>query len=230
MEKIAEKIRRLIAHADSTTHPEEASTFLAKAQALMEEHSISLLDLGRLDSDDPVAVEKNVYRGHTIDGWRQLLATQLAIYFGCRMIQTKDGGNRWHSIAGRLSARTTYLLMWPYVDRQVMQQAREAVSKREFRSINIARRQIGHALAARVYRMAKENESASVARRGLAGINALVPVDTIEAAIKEALGSIEEMGRGSVSYEEKARDRANSISLNLQTTGRSAPAKRITAQ
>jgi len=39
--KIADKIRKLIAKADSSTHPEESAAFMAKVHGLLESHGLS---------------------------------------------------------------------------------------------------------------------------------------------------------------------------------------------
>lgn len=225
---IAERIRKIIAKADSSSHREEAESFLVKARQLMEEHGLSLLDLGRLNSDDPVGVDKYFYRGHIIDSWRQLVAGQLAAFFGCELVSTTSGANRWHSVIGRESARMTHQLMWPFVDRQVMQMAREDVKSGIYPSVNVARRRIGQQLALRLDKLnnAKKAE-APIAGRDLSGVNALVPVDLIEAAAAEAFPDLyRDPRKTKVRYDGNAKQRAEQVSLHHQA-GSAAPALRL---
>ena len=214
MSVIADKIRKIIAKADSSEHPEEAMAFLDKAQRMMEEHGLSLLDLGRLNSDDPVGTDKEFYRGRVNDSWRQMVAPQLAEFFGCRMVITHKGDNKWHSVTGRESARITYQLMWPFVDRQVMAIARRDVAAGKYKTVNAARRQIGYALAIRIAEMNRAHKP--VQAEGLSQANTLVPVDLIRAAMAEAFPDLRSMGAKTVRFDHNATRSAAEVSLHRQ--------------
>lgn len=47
MSDITQKIAKIIAKADGTTHPEEAAAFMAKAHKLMEERVASRVSINR---------------------------------------------------------------------------------------------------------------------------------------------------------------------------------------
>ena len=115
VEKIAEKIQKLLAKANSSTHPEEAETFMAKAHALLEQHGLSLFDLGKLDSEDPIgrSQDKEMLRANSAASWRTMVAGQLAIYYGCKMVTTNYRGDNftYWTVFGRESARITFMLM-----------------------------------------------------------------------------------------------------------------------
>jgi len=221
---IAEKIRKIIAKADSTAHPEEASVFMEKALRMMEEHGLSLLELGRLDSDNPVGVDMYFYESTKTTEWRQTLAGQLAKYFGCRLIvrRNKDMFGKiesiYHSLAGRESARVTYQLMWPYVLRQVMKQAAEANRNGEYKHPPQAYKAVADALTIRLIRLNRDKAETAPPQNG---VNALVPVDLIQFAIDEAFaatgGTTRTAGK-KLRHDDNAMQRAASISLHRQAS------------
>lgn len=217
MSAYADKIRKLLAKANSTTHPEEAEAFMTKARALMEEHGISLLDLGRLNTDDPVGLDRSVYRANINDRWRFYLIGQLARYYGCKTVYTPEGGNRDYHIVGRESARITFQLMWPFIDRQVMAMAREDVKRGIYRTVSTARHKIGYALAVRISQLLQQ----STATEGQ-GVNALVPVDLIEAAMDHYFPGATEGKKRQVSFDVNAQRRAGEVSLHQQVSPNAA--------
>jgi hypothetical protein len=228
---IADKIAKIIAKADSSTHPEEAEAFMAKAHAMMEQHGLSLLDLGRLDSDDPVGKDLNAYHNNNVDHWRYQVGGALANYYGCRIIGEKTftdrgqaRGRYWH-VFGRESARITFTVMWPFVDRQVMAMAREAHKAGVYSSIPKARTAIGKALAIRLYDMVEVQEER---RENDTGLNALVPVDIIQAEIDATFSNVKK-GRA-LTYnpnDDYANSAAAKVQVNRQATG--AGVKRLGA-
>lgn len=211
MSKIAEKIAKLIAKADSTSHPEEAETFMAKAHQLLQEHGMSLLDVGRLGQDDPLGKTDNFYRSNDQDRWRLRAGPILARYYGCRIVWYSDRrGNHSWVVYGRESARITFQLMWPpYVDRQVMALARQAVKRGVYPTVSKARHQIGYALARRISDLYLKDQKPVEA----IGVNALVPVDLID----EMIGDVNVVKTKRVFYDSEAAELADKISLNRQT-------------
>jgi hypothetical protein len=229
---IAEKIRKIIAKAESTTSSEEAAIFMEKAHRLMEEHSISLLDLGRLDADDPVGIDLYFYESKKSTPWRETLAGTLAQYYGCRLVTESTYKNGkveeiWHSIAGRQSARITYQLMWPFVLKQVMKIANEDYKNGYYNNPPQAYRQTALALAVRINKLNKERQNeADQSSNKLAQVNALVPIDMIEDLIDLYFPNSRTTGAKNVSINSHALQRANEVSLNRQTSG-SASSLRI---
>jgi hypothetical protein len=224
---IAEKIKKLIAFADSTAHPEEAETFMAKAHELLLAHGISLLDLGRM-GDDPVGQSQGAGHNKVNDQWRGDVAHALSTYYGCKTLFDKSRGDnvRWF-IFGRESARITFDLMWPYIDRRVLELARREKGAGNYKSIPQARRNIGNALARRIWGLirAKEAAEAKAAEAGVkpvhagTGVNALVPVDIIDQFINDAF-TVKTNKAAKLNTDSNARAVANEVSLNLQTSAK----------
>jgi hypothetical protein len=187
-EAIALKIKRLLAHADSTTHPEEADTFLRKAHELMSAHGFDLFNLGTLDLEDPVGHDAHCYRSGSQDPWRTHLGGALARFYGCRITWTR-GANRYWTVYGRLSARVTFQLMYPFVDRQVLQLAREAQRAGHYPSVARARTAIATALYHRIWQMIWDRE-AKIDPSQKTFQNALVPVDMVDSEVQRVVGNI----------------------------------------
>jgi|GEM_PF-3853963 len=218
MSAIADKIRKIIAKADSSTHPEEAAVFMDKAQRMMEEHGLNLLDLGRLDSDDPVGVDRDFYRSFKTTPYWEMLAYQVAEYFGCKLVvTTKANGDKFHTIAGRESARITHTLMWPFVMRQIKAIAVADYKAGLFPHPKTAYRDLAIALAIRVQAL---NAAKRVKRNAepLSQVNALVPVDLIQQALMEVFPNMRQGSKAkTVTLNPHAAERAKGVSLNLQT-------------
>lgn len=217
MATIAEKIAKIIAKANSTTSETEAETFMAKAQAMMEEHGLNLLDLGRLDAEDPIGHDEKVYVSS--DGWKDKVAGQLALYYGCRLVRDPYTRTSWsYVVFGRESARITFTLMLPYVLKQVAKMALNEHAAGRYSSPARARTALANALAIRLHRLRQKNEDHLEASRGAKGLNALVPVDLIKAEMDERYG---EKGlrtsRANYKTDHNAMSKAERVSLNRQT-------------
>lgn len=220
--KIIERINRIIALANSTTHPEEAETFMAKVHEMLEQHGLSLLDVGRLDEEDPVGhlQDRNNLRANGQAKWRTLVANQLAIYYGCQLVKTTRSGDNFEywTVFGRQSALTTFSLMYPYIDRQILAVAREEVRKGHFANNKQAHAKVGQAMTMRLYRLNQEKQKTS--NHSDATRNALVPVDQIRLAAEAFFGQLREGKARSLQIDRRAAAAAEGISLALQTTGK----------
>jgi hypothetical protein len=215
MSEISAKIRAIIAKADSTSNAFESSTFMEKAQKMMEEHGLSLLDLGSLDSDDPVGVDVDFYQSFKTTPYWETLATHLAYFFGCKLVVShKSNGNKYHSIAGRESARVTYTLMWPFVMRQIKTMATADYKSGKFAHPKTAYRDLSIALALRLQTMTLAKQASGNDTRG---INALVPVDLIDLALQERFPNLTPSKTKKVSLDEHAIKRTEGVSLFTQT-------------
>jgi hypothetical protein len=227
-EAIAAKIKKLIAFADSTAHPEEAETFMAKAHELLLAHGISLLGLGRM-GDDPVGQSQSFGHNTASDQWRGEVAHALSTYYGCKtLFSAVDKYNKSWFVFGRESARITFELMWPYIDRRVMELARREHKAGNYTDVRMARRKIGNALARRIWVLINERraQEAAATEAGITpvhagtGVNALVPVDIITAAMDDAFAERKTSKAAQLKTDGNARNVANEVSLNLQTTAK----------
>jgi len=216
--KIADKIRKILAVADSTTNPDEADTFMAKAQSMLEAHGLSLLDLGRLDSEDPMGTDRDATKNFVAESWLKIVSACLARYYGAERVTSQYKNTINHAVIGRESARITYQLMQPFVARQVRQLARGAFKAGEFRSESRAKTAIGNALALRIDRLASEQEDRRKEDLPGKGLNALVPVDLIRLEMEAQFPNLSNSGKARmVSTTAASRAAAAKVSLNRQT-------------
>jgi hypothetical protein len=90
--RMLDRIRALLAKAESTTFPEEAETYTAKAQELMARHSIdaALLDASAPTHAEPVAVRIGVDAPY--EGPKSILLTVVAKANRCRAVWSKEYG------------------------------------------------------------------------------------------------------------------------------------------
>ena len=212
MSDIAQKIAKLIAKADSSTHPEEADAFMSKAHAMLEAHGLSLLDLGTLDSDDAVGKTDNAMLSS--DGGKDKIAFPLAAYYGCELVIAHAPGTRStkrYVLFGRESARVTFQLMAPFVFRQVARMALVEQKSGAYSTPAKARTALAGALAMRLYRLTAANE----ARPQGSGLNALVPVDIIRQARDLAFPKATP-SRMKHDHDYNAQEVAKRVSLNQQ--------------
>lgn len=220
METIAAKIAKLIAKADSSTHPEEADTFMTKAQELLEAHGISMLDLGKL-SEDAVGHDDDVYRSS--ENWKNKLAFILARLYGCQMVTNPVTAKQVkYVVFGRESARITFTLMLPYVIKQINKLGTEEHKAGNYPSRHKAMVAIAGAVTLRIWKMVQETEAQ---RPAGGGVNALVPVDLIDAAIAEKFPRLRKASNN-IRTDSNARDVANRVSLHRQASATPA-ARRI---
>jgi len=92
-ERILQRVRALLAKAESTTYPAEAETFTAGAQALMARHSIdrALLEAaGRRPSDGPGGRRLGI--DNPYEGPKVMLLDAVARANRCRTVWSKDLG------------------------------------------------------------------------------------------------------------------------------------------
>jgi hypothetical protein len=90
--RMLDRIRALLAKAESTTFPEEAETYTAKAQELMARHSIdaALLDASAAAHTAPVAVRIGVDAPY--EGPKSMLLSVVATANRCRSVWSKEYG------------------------------------------------------------------------------------------------------------------------------------------
>jgi hypothetical protein len=90
--RMLDRIRALLAKAESTTFPEEAETYTAKAQELMARHSIdaALLDASAATHAAPVAVRIGVDAPY--EGPKSMLLSVVAGANRCRSVWSKEYG------------------------------------------------------------------------------------------------------------------------------------------
>ena len=224
MSNIADKIAKLIAKADSTTHPEEADAFMSMVHKLLTEHGMSLLDVGKLNSEDPVGKTGAAGRFYASESAFRDTAFNLAEYYGCKAIITNIGNRRLITVIGRESARVTFELMWPYVKKCIRAEARRLhnVIKAEFdpipvpNKVSTVARQQRWVADAMTYRLAVIVADRNREQPAETGVNALVPVDLIQQIMDEDYGNAKTATGRTLKTTKEAQAAADNINLSDQ--------------
>lgn len=215
---IKEKIQKILAKANGTDNEEEAAIFLAKAEALMEQHQIDLDDLGE---DDPMGRYVGLTGTSSSPTWQRHLLNVVAKYFGATTVRTLRGGAFELHILGAESARMTVELMWPFILEQVRKEGRKEAKAMSLSSEQAIRR-VANALTIRVQEILASERERKVETKTVAARNALVVRGT---ALSNYLGEqfphlVKTKSRG-IGTNDIARQAAGRVSLHRQTGGAS---------
>lgn len=238
-QSIADKVRKIIAKAESTSSPNEAEAFMAKAQAMLEAHGMSLLEVGRLGEDE-IGCTDDAGRYTKMETSFRDLAFVLAEYYGCEGVirqkrvyceKKKQYVTRFSvDVYGRESARVTFTLMWPYVKRAVLDSAFALYNEdrkehgKPVHSRSVYMRQVATALEYRVRKLVREMRVERAAK-GVAstGVNALVPVDLIQQLLPDNLRTARSTKKTTT---ERAHAAAQDIGIDRQVN--TSNARRLT--
>lgn len=221
MDNIKSKIEKILAKARSTDNEAEAAIFLAKAEALMEEHQIGLLDLG---SDDPMGKGIGMSGTPSSPTWQRHLMNQLATYYGARTVRCRVYRNGREEfdlyVCGPESARVTTELMYPFVIEQIRKEGRAAAGAMGMKPEAAIRRvanALTHSLARMQAEKAKEKPKTQAAAK-----NALVKVDALTAYMEAAWPHLVAGHGRPVSINAVAKSAASRVSLHRQAGGSAA--------
>lgn len=218
-ESIKLKIAALLAKAESTTNEFEAAAFMAKVNELLEKHQMEVHEVrsARENAGDPMGKEKGKTNLYVSMLWARELGGALARYYGCKFVFWKVGNHLKYEIVGRESARTTFELMFPFIITQVRLQARKLDGATgNSKSHSILCRQVGQALEVRVWKLVGENDKRRVVLTG----KGLVPVDDLDAAMKEFFPKLKVSKAKPIHLDPNAVEAAKKIGLHHQATGR----------
>lgn len=221
-DKIKAKIAALLAKAESTSFPEEADSYMAKVNELLEEHQIEEYEIRqRMDSQvdsDPVGHEAGQTNLYASIKWARDIAGALSNYYGCKWTFRRVGNHFKYTIIGRESARTTYELMLPFIISQVKVQAKRLwLRYPHHNTLSVWEREVGQALYSRIWNLVY----AARAHREELVANALVPVDTTQDYYDKLYPKGVKEGRSvKLSYTREAKEAAERVSLHHQATGR----------
>jgi hypothetical protein len=126
--RILEKISKLLALSKSS-NPNEAALAAEKAQALMDEHSITMSQISQAERDagDPIGHETSAWGGRyaaTRHRWKRSIASNIATMNHCRIILDSSTGQM--IICGRASNREVAAYFIQYLCKTLERLAEEA--------------------------------------------------------------------------------------------------------
>lgn len=220
---ITDKIKQIIAKAQSTTSEAEADAFMAMAARLMEKHQIEAHQLGE---NDPMGFTRSDPRPKSgPSSYRPKVLAALARYYGCKPINVAVSGlgnNVKYSLelVGPESARVTTMLMMDFVWNQVVEQA-AALSAEQGYDRGQMIRHVANALTIRLGKLTEEQkERHPEEAKTEAGKNALIAIGTsVEAYFKERWPKTNTGRSSRIKWSEAAGTAAGNISLARQTGG-----------
>ena len=217
---IAEKIAKILAKAESTNHAAEAENLMAKVAQMLNEHGLTMADVAQADREDPVGINHGAAKFWASASYKLHLYAQLARFYGCEPVYKRRGNQFIFDLAGRESARITFVAMVPFIDKQVNAAARELVKEGHYGTMSKATRAVGNALTFRLQGMINYQRRKHEEIREERGFG-LVPVDQVKAVLEEAFPDMVSRECRSIKTGRAASGKAAGISLHRQTTGKS---------
>lgn len=199
LSKLKKRIAQLLAMADSSSHPEEAASFAAKARQLMDEHGLSMGE-AVADQNPLGTTEDEVPYGQ---GEYYSLASAAARYFGCDTL-FRGRGEKGFTIFGREAARITVQLMIPYWVAECRKMGNK-LAKESLMSRREAIHSVMDEFSKRLVLLTNQDPAQPVHS------SLPVPVDEARSIMPESLQSARRMRDN-----EKARELAGSISVSQQ--------------
>jgi len=219
MSNIAEKIRKILAKAQSTTHEDEADALFAKAKSMMEEHQISAAELQ--DGSDPINSWKSkAYQRGTPASLRYWMEGEVAQFYGCRVIEISYkvalGTKPREALEffGPESAMITSQLMFPFIWKQVLDKSKARSNNPSIQRKHL--KEICHALALKLYRLRRASTPQGAAATE-AGKNALVLVgNALDAFVSDRYPNLGEAKAWEPKFGAASAALADQISLTHQ--------------
>ncbi len=212
-ERIKKIIVALLAKAKATDSEDEAATFIAGAERLLEKHQLSHADLS--DSDDVIIGHEGFdARDRWVPSWHKHIYCKLAQYYGCRTVTTSfaRGGYKITAV-GRESAAVTTDLMFGFIISECNRLGRELHRRGEAPNAANGARLVGNALVFRIQEMTPKVEEA---RTEVASKNALITRSGVDLLVEELFPDMGKARKSSIGSSTAARKAADSIGLNRQ--------------
>ena len=217
--KLIQKITQLLAHAESTNNEHEANTFMEKVHSLLEEHNISLHELG--DSDDPIQRDDQELEVSRSLSYAVHLLPALGAYYGCEIVFHRGHKKNRFICFGRESATMTFHIMAPFILKQVCQQAKALYESGDIATYGKGLTAVANALTYRLNRLYWENRDRDTTRVAN-GDRALVPVDKVEALVAEHYPELKNNNHKPQGTTLAAKKAAEKIAIHRQTSTDSA--------
>jgi hypothetical protein len=124
--KLLERVRKLLALAGNNANENEAAAAAEKAQALLVEHNLSMLDIDNLADDETkdIGVDNSIITSS--NPWRRPLAVQVAKLYFCEYFYSSTRGSKnIHSFVGKKHNIEVAKMMFMYLLEAIDRLARE---------------------------------------------------------------------------------------------------------
>lgn len=227
LEKVKDKIEKLLRLANNNPNVEEAAAAAKQAQRLMTKYSIEQATV-RLDEEDGDSADRSfevvgkvtVASGKRLSSWRTVLATVIARHNRCRVLIVKCGGFSEMQFVGMHSDTTLcvslYVILMPMVDRMAKHYVKERRAGRgKAKTIgNSYRFGVVHAINEKMGEGAKEGQESAV-RANPKATQALAKLEDVQAKIDEYLGVVTTTKVRSTSMDASAWHRGHADGRNI---------------
>lgn len=212
------KIANILAKAGSTTFAAEADALLDKARAMMEEHQITMFELG----DDPVSMLlSNDYKIGSSAEIKYILEAEVYEFYGCQAVWVTGNGRGKTRFYGAESSLETATLMFPFIWKQVLAKSSDPdLDKGGKRKLQ---KSVALFLCMRMRKISDEAKERMVSYETADTRNALVVLNTaVSDFVKLKHPNLTTRGARTVRITPSGKALAESISLNSQVTGSKA--------
>ena len=182
-QNIIDLISKLLAKAEGTDNEAEADTVMSSVHKMLEQHNISLHELG--DQDDPIVHADDIFVNRSLSYATNLIPA-LGYYYGCQVVIDRGTKKNRFLVFGRQSASMTLHLMTPFVLSQIRQQARKLHKEGKSQTYGKALTAVANALTVRLRKLILEMQKRDNERVASGG-KALVPVDLVRAKLNATI-------------------------------------------
>lgn len=223
VDKIKDKISKLLAKANGSNNAAESASFMAKVEEMLAAHQLEIGDLVKADPMERTIVWT---APKTMRQWHWMIPSVVCRYYGCKMIRVM-GGPVIHMVAvGRESTRVTAELMMPFIVDQLRAQAAE-YRKVTLYTMKKSMDDICDQFTIRLNELiaAREATEKNHGRQD----RALMLIDEASAAMAEMFPNMKTVTGKDLFHNELAREHADKVNLNDQVKGTEANGEQIAA-
>lgn len=221
VDKIKDKIVKLLAKANGTSSPEEASAFMAGVQNLLTKHQ---LEMGDVIKNDPMERTILFVAPKNFRPWHQAIPAIVGKYYGCKVIAVMRKDSTLMTAVGRESTRVVAEVMLPFIVDQLRKAAAD-YRKATMYSTRKSMDDICDAFEIRLTRLMRERDkvaadNAATGEHASDG-RALMLLDEAEAAMAEMFPDMQLGKARTLTATGAAMDAAGKVSLDMQVGNKS---------
>jgi hypothetical protein len=210
VDKIKDKISKLLAKAHGTDNSAEASSFMAKVEELLTAHQLSIGDVVK---NDPL--ERTVLFIAPINPrpWHQEIPQIVAEYYGCKLIAVHQRQATLMVAVGRESTRVTAELMIGFIVEQLREAAKEYRKATNY-SMRKSMQDVCDNFVHRLQELIAARNTVAEAHGNTA--RALVLLDEADAAMKELFPEMTTKAGKQLEINPLARELADKVKIERQ--------------
>jgi len=213
VDKIKDKISKLLAKANGTENAAESAAFMAKVEELLTAHQLSMGDVIKNDPMERTVlfVAPVAYRP-----WHYLIPQIVGEYYGCKVIAVKERNRTLMVAVGRESTRVTAEMMLPFIVGQLREQAAE-YRKKTLYSAKKSMHDVCDAFCHRLMQLIEMRQETAKAHGNTD--RALVLMDEADAAMAEFFPDAKNKQGRQLDLTDLGRELADKVKIEQQVGG-----------